>query len=386
VIASSTPLPSVRRSAGFSLIELLVGIAISLIGILVMFRMVSLWDLHSRTTTSGGDAQVTGTLAIFALERDLKPAGMGFGSAGLPSMNCNVQANDQIGPRAFNFPLVPVVITVGAAGAPDQIDILYGNSSFYVSEEPLQGSTATTKTMRRRGGFRPGDLAVVAGNPGGLPGSATCALIEITGDLNPDNRTLDHTTGNYANFYTGAMQPARFNTAAGAGAGFLSGMMYSLGPNPQLRRWQIAGGKTLTESDVIHSPATSLDVAENVINLKAQYGVDADNNGMITDAPNEWTTVPPADWRQVLAIRVAVLVRSQQFERSADGDPNAPVGVTQTAPVWSGGPFAMTNVDGTGDGFSGAPNTSDPNNWRFYRYRVFEKVIPLRNMIWGTGP
>jgi len=47
--------------------------------------------------------------------------------------------------------------------------------------------------------------------------------IEITGDLNPDNRTLDHTTGNYANFYTGVMQPARFNTAAGAGAAKLLG-------------------------------------------------------------------------------------------------------------------------------------------------------------------
>jgi len=25
-----------------------------------------------------------------------------------------------------------------------------------------------------------------------------------------------------------------------------------------------------------------------------------------------------------------------------------------------------------------------PNNWRYYRYRVYERVIPLRNMIWGN--
>ena len=24
-----------------------------------------------------------------------------------------------------------------------------------------------------------------------------------------------------------------------------------------------------------------------------------------------------------------------------------------------------------------------PNNWRFYRYRVYERVIPLRNVLWG---
>ncbi len=89
-----------RPAHGFSLIELIVGIAIALIGVLVMFRMVSLWDLHSRTTTSGGDAQVTGTLAIYSLERDLKPAGMGFGQAAPPAMGCNVVANDLVGPRA----------------------------------------------------------------------------------------------------------------------------------------------------------------------------------------------------------------------------------------------------------------------------------------------
>ena len=42
----------------------------------------------------------------------------------------------------------------------------------------------------------------------------------------------------------------------------------------------------------------------------------------------------------------------------------------------------MTNVDGTADTL-GDP-TADPNNWRYYRYRVYERVFPLRNMMWGT--
>ena len=41
----------------------------------------------------------------------------------------------------------------------------------------------------------------------------------------------------------------------------------------------------------------------------------------------------------------------------------------------------MTNVDGTPDSFGDAD--ADPNNWRYYRYRVYERVIPLRNMLWG---
>jgi len=43
-------------------------------------------------------------------------------------------------------------------------------------------------------------------------------------------------------------------------------------------------------------------------------------------------------------------------------------------------PFVMTNVDGTPD--TNLP--ADPNNWRYYRYRVYERVIPLRNLLWGT--
>jgi type IV pilus assembly protein PilW len=287
--------------------------------------------------------------------------------------------------------LRPVTITAGVpAGAPDQIDVLYGDSSFYVSQDPLQGATATAKTLRRRNGFRPGDLAVVAGNPGAGFGSATCALVEITGAANPDNKTLDHGIANYTSVYTGPNKVVRYNTVAGVGAGFTGGMMYSLGPNPQQARWQITtrpnGISALSRTELIFN-TPQLDVAENVINLKALYGVDADNNLRITDVPNEWTPVAPADFTQVLAIRVAVLVRSRQFERSADGSAAAPTGITPNQPTYfNGTAFVMTNLDGTPDAFGGAPNTPDPNNWRFYRYRVYEKVIPLRNMIWGTSP
>ena len=370
-----------RRASGFSLIELMVGVAIGLIGILVMFQMFALWDSHTRSTTAGGDAQVSGTLAMFNMERDVKAAGFGFGAASSPFMGCNVQANDVSPPRAFNFPLRPVTITVGAGGAPDQISILYGNSSFFESQEVLESSTGSTKTMRRRGGFRPGDLAVVAGDPTGVPGAATCVLVEITDTSSPDNKTVGHAAGSYSSYYSATASGPRFNTGAGAGAAFTGGSVYSLGPFPQLNTWRVAGGKVLTRDDVIHG-TPAFEVAEGVINLKAQYGIDADANGQITAA--EWTTVAPVDWTRVLAVRAAILVRSNQFERRADPNAGAPTGVTPVAPAWAGGAFVMTNVDGTADSFT--INQSDPNNWRYYRYRVYEKVIPLRNMIWGTAP
>jgi type IV pilus assembly protein PilW len=115
---------------------------------------------------------------------------------------------------------------------------------------------------------------------------------------------------------------------------------------------------------------------DGIIQLQAQYGHDTDGDGAV----DVWNTTSPAagnttDWSRVIALRVAVLARSGQFEKTA---------VTTTAPTWVDGggvatAFTMTNVDGTAD--SGAGSLG-PNNWRNYRYKAFETTIPIRNLIW----
>ena len=79
---------SQRRERGVSLVEILIGVTIGVIGILAIFQTVAVWNKHSQTTTSGGDAQIAGTLALFNLERDLKQAGHGFSTALLQVMGC----------------------------------------------------------------------------------------------------------------------------------------------------------------------------------------------------------------------------------------------------------------------------------------------------------
>ena len=129
-----------------------------------------------------------------------------------------------------------------------------------------------------------------------------------------------------------------------------------------------------------------MDIAERVVNLKAEYGIDTDGDRK----PNLWTAVPPADWTTVLAVRTALLVRSKQFEKSIDPTTNVAFAVTPTAqnPCWAdcvgAHRFVMTNIDGSADAFS--DTVPDPNNWRYYRYRVYERVVPIRNMFWGTAP
>ena len=374
-----------RRETGFSLVELMVGVVVGLIGLLVIYQTLSVWDSHNRTTVSGGDAQVSGSLAMFSLERSIKLAGMGIGLALTPVMGCPVTGTDTVAGKPVDFSMYPVQIKTGASGAPDEIDVLAGSSAFFVSAEPFNVSTPTTKKLLHRDGFRSGDVAIVAGNDMGAPASATCHLVQISDNTAVDNATISHAAGALVAdpaVPVPTVNTSRYNEPAGTGTVFSSGTMYNLGPTPTLLQWKI-DKRVLTSADYLQQDIAPKQVADGVINMKAEYGVDLNGDTIVSSTSAEWITTAPTDWTQVRAIRVALLVRSSQFEKPDATPTGSPV--TPTAPFWTHGdgstePFVMTNVDGTAD----ANVLKDPNNWRYYRYRVYEKVIPLRNMIWGT--
>jgi type IV pilus assembly protein PilW len=369
------------NQAGFSLIEMMVGVAIGLIALVVIIQMLVSSETRKRTTSSGGDAQVSGVLGLFNIERDIRLAGHGFGVAPSPIMGCTVDAS--VGGVAITpaIQLFPVQIVNGVSGAPDSIISFYGNSSFMTASQTFTASSETTKKTQTRNGFQLGDVVIVAGNDTGAASSANCSLVQVTENTNADNLTFAHGTNDFTSFYTNASAKSAYNTAAGTGTTYTSGALYNLGNRPTRTIWSVDNFRILNATNTLTGGApTTTEIAEGVANLQAEYGVDSNNDGIITDGsgtpptPNEWVTTTPTDWTKVRAIRVALLTRSRQFEREM---------VTTVAPTWQGGAFTMFNLDGTAGTTTPA---SPPNNWRNYRYRVYEKVIPLRNMIWGTAP
>jgi type IV pilus assembly protein PilW len=302
------------------------------------------------------------------------------------ALGCAVSGVDTQTGRALAFDLAPVRIGV-TVGQPDTITVLYGNSPYFVSEEKYTATTGTTKTLDRRNGFRMGDVAIAGAG-------ATCNLLQVTDDTNSDGKTIVHADSvSYLNSYAIPPAPAvaRYNSA-GLPVLVGAGTIYSLGPNPRLDTWAINAAGNLTNTEQF-TGAPAFVVGEGVVNIKALYGLDLVGNR----TANSWTNIAPttaAGWAQVMSVRVAMLVRSRQFERSADQSASGvPTGVTPNPPTWSGAAilppipnsnFVMTNTNGSPDSFG--LNDPDPLNWRYYRYRVYEKEIPLRNVIWGTTP
>ncbi|WP_161780253.1 PilW family protein [Ferriphaselus sp. R-1] len=95
-----------RRQSGFSLVDVMVGMVLGLIGTIVIFQVFESSERIKRTSTSGNDAQQNGAVAMFALERALKEAGYGMNGT---------DANP-----------VPVQITFGnAAAVPDTLTVSY---------------------------------------------------------------------------------------------------------------------------------------------------------------------------------------------------------------------------------------------------------------------
>jgi Tfp pilus assembly protein PilW len=99
------------RQTGFSLVDVMVGMVLSLLGTIIIFQVFEVSERIKRTTTSGGDAQQNGAAALFALERGVRQAGYG------------INAND-------GAPL-PLQIIPGAANLPDSVTVRFRDNWDY---------------------------------------------------------------------------------------------------------------------------------------------------------------------------------------------------------------------------------------------------------------
>jgi type IV pilus assembly protein PilW len=393
---------------GFSMIELMVAAVIGLIGMVIIFQVFEVSESIKRTTTSGGDAQQNGAIALYVMEHDLRNGGMGFNET--TYAGCPIVGSDSTqSPAAFATTANPIlmapvrIVSGGNATTPDTLSVFYGSQQQIADSTTLvanQSAATDEFAVVNPFGFRPGDLIMVI-QPG-----ATCkgAFAEVSGVPATPSNQINHDSTSYALLGGGTTVTSRFNPFP-AGVAAFNGVgganvarIYNLGnlydangsSLPVYNTYAVATNTLTVASKFSSTPAVA--VADNIVQMRAVYGLDdGTNNGTVTytggtfaandgiiDRFVDGTTTP--NWSQVIAVRVAVVARSAQPEKPSSGVVSDPCDTTTTEPTWSGTAWATS-----------APNlnthldVSSDANWKCYRYRVFETTIPLRNWIWKSS-
>lgn len=363
---------------GFTLIELMVGLAIGMLGTLIVAQAFTSNEARKRSTTSTADAQANGAIALYMLERDAKAAGWGMAAGDNSYAGCtNIHAYcDQSaecggveGPLTdVNF--APMLIKDGGTG-PDTLSIQYFSDPNLSSSLPT-GSTNLRRPMPQQSAeldvgnpaaCSQGDLAVVTHG-------SNCTLMKIT-EVQQQASRLQHNSGEHGeynpagDFYTTHNWP-KYD----AGATVTCFKPANDGPIFRKAYFVNTASRELQRYDNSQSPVVTNElVMPEVVDLQAEYGVALPKaqviDSWVSAADPAWVNPGPTDWRRIKAIRVALVTRASQYER-----PEAGAGCSATKSLASSW---------------GTINTENyPSDWGCYRYRVFETVIPLRNVIWGN--
>ncbi len=385
---------SLHRSRGFSLVELMVGVALGLLAVLAATQVLVVSEGQKRTATTGTDALVNGSLALYTIERDGKNAGYGLTTTS-GSLGCEIRAQHGSDP-VKSFTLTPVTLTDGASGAPDTLKFLASSKNGITLPTRITVDHPTAAANF----FVDSDVGIAEGD----------LMIAVPATCSPACTSTSDTACKYATVIQ-VTKDGGGPTGGGQGQNQVQ-------HNPSVE-WNPAGGQNimpdggygandylinlgalldhtysiannylrLTDYSTATATTTDYDLFPQIVQLQAVYGKDDGSNGGTANDGiiDGWDAATPSDnagWSQIKALRVALVARSQNLEKETVTQDGANAGTTCTSAT----PYPSSicwNPDPIGSGVKIDVNIGNANpDWQRYRYRVFESTIPLRNVIW----
>jgi len=325
------------RSRGFSLIELMVGIVVSIICTLAIMAAFAVYEGHKRTTSSGDDAQQNGSYSLYELERQIRTAGSGLIQGKSYSvLGCAINAASGATallpatslPAPFaasGWPLTtlafPVLIAGGGAATPDVIGVISGNPALQVFKVGVTSTTATSVVVGNSFGFLASDYVL-----GTMP-NGSCTIGQLAATPNPIPTTTTTLT---------------LNTATSPSTGLTNAVnLFDLGRSPVFTLFGVdPATNSLVSFDLLqratNGGAGTIPIADGIVQLKTLYGIHDGSgpSGEPVFVVDKWVQPVGAAWgiaaltantaaaqaaiAQITAIRVAVVAQSRLPERASD--------------------------------------------------------------------
>jgi type IV pilus assembly protein PilW len=334
--------------SGFTLVEIMVGLAIGMLLTVVIVQVMSAFESQTRSTTGTADAQTNGGIALFTIASELQTTGFALLPVPDSPLECATLAVNGVADATVPNRLTPFAITDGATAAGDTLTLRYGTSAMGGAPTPIMvmgAPTANDATVGTTLGCQVGETTLVINGP-------ACAMSRVTAvsavGIVPKTITLADTTA--------AVSKANLSCL-----GTWNEISYA------------ANAGNLERNGI---PSVS-----GVVSLQAQYGVSATTDSNVVA---QWVNASGATWaapsvanrNRIKAVRIAIIARNAKMETS---DVTAACSST-TLPA----PTGLCAWEGTAASPAPAIDLSTADaNWKRYRYRVFETIIPLRNVIWA---
>lgn len=348
--------PQHRPENGFSLVEIMIAVVVGMLGILVIMQVFLVSEGQKRTTTGSADAQENALMALFTMERDLRMAGLGLVGLGCTTINAY---NENKVPQDYTLNVSPVTIgrDVPAAGT-DRIVLLYSASAFgnipTTISSPMPDSSAILN-VTNGDGFYQGELVLISEPP------KPCSIVQASqdGQKTGTDWNLQHNPGG-AYVYN---PPGGHNIFPAGGYG-TGARLTNMGSMVDHEYYVQNNNLMMRDVNLTDSATNPVALVNGVVAIRAQYGRDTNADGFVDVFDN----TAPGSATEVVAIRLAVVARSNQFEKDAVSP--ATLVLWNGGTILNGGELDLVALWGA--------------TARQYRYRIYQTTIPLRNIIWNS--
>ena len=407
--------PRLRGGRGFSLIELLIAMAIGLVVTIAITSVLIRTEGSKRSSTSVNDINQSGAYAAYVLDRMIRSAGSGFSQRWSEVYGCTLDVTKSAthvlpipaaapASSAFtNLPLTlrlaPVIIGKGLADKSstdvrgDVLIVMGGTAGVGESPQTVKPGSVTTSPANLRLentlGYRSDDMILLADPTVG----GGCMMQQVATRTTTDfGQNLSLAGTYYAATGTGV-------NLADFGASTLALQLGRDAANPpQFLAYGVGANRTLMGYDLLQpqpggAATPDASIADGVVEMRALYGLDTTSppdgtldtwvdpktgSGYEASVLNDGSAASRTKLRQIVAIRVGLILRTSLLERAPQTSAStslATEGYQQTTAT------VLTLFTDLPSAVRQTRTLTTASGELNYRFRTVEVTVPLRNVL-----